>query len=142
MHAASREGEDDFITAAAGASLLIFVFSSRRRHTSCALVTGVQTCALPISLRRQRKNGSGFEEHVPAPGQLHADQIGRASCRERCSVRVDLGGRRIIKKKKQKFIFNIYSLESMTYNTETYMLWKRYAQSEEHANGREHISTC
>src|SRR3546814_18858419 len=23
-------------------------FSSRRRHTSCALVTGVQTCALPI----------------------------------------------------------------------------------------------
>src|SRR3546814_10114345 len=25
-----------------------FVFSSRRRHTSCALVTGVQTCALPI----------------------------------------------------------------------------------------------
>src|SRR3546814_1122728 len=27
---------------------LCFVFSSRRRHTSCALVTGVQTCALPI----------------------------------------------------------------------------------------------
>src|SRR3546814_7026533 len=26
-----------------------FVFSSRRRHTRCALVTGVQTCALPIS---------------------------------------------------------------------------------------------
>src|SRR3546814_3217015 len=28
-----------------------FCFSSRRRHTRCALVTGVQTCALPI-LRR------------------------------------------------------------------------------------------
>src|SRR3546814_3921848 len=27
---------------------LRFFFSSRRRHTSCALVTGVQTCALPI----------------------------------------------------------------------------------------------
>src|SRR3546814_10736592 len=26
----------------------ILFFSSRRRHTSCALVTGVQTCALPI----------------------------------------------------------------------------------------------
>src|SRR3546814_3442155 len=26
-----------------------FCFSSRRRHTRCALVTGVQTCALPIS---------------------------------------------------------------------------------------------
>src|SRR3546814_10316166 len=29
----------------------VFFFSSRRRHTRCALVTGVQTCALPISLR-------------------------------------------------------------------------------------------
>src|SRR3546814_5473215 len=30
--------------------LFFFFFSSRRRHTRCALVTGVQTCALPISL--------------------------------------------------------------------------------------------
>src|SRR3546814_11427533 len=28
--------------------MLFFFFSSRRRHTRCALVTGVQTCALPI----------------------------------------------------------------------------------------------
>src|SRR3546814_14466013 len=28
---------------------VFFLFSSRRRHTRCALVTGVQTCALPIS---------------------------------------------------------------------------------------------
>src|SRR3546814_6222038 len=28
--------------------LLFFFMSSRRRHTRCALVTGVQTCALPI----------------------------------------------------------------------------------------------
>src|SRR3546814_14781825 len=28
--------------------ILFFFFSSRRRHTRCALVTGVQTCALPI----------------------------------------------------------------------------------------------
>src|SRR3546814_19898651 len=33
---------------------VLFFFSSRRRHTRCALVTGVQTCALPIS-------GLGFE---------------------------------------------------------------------------------
>src|SRR3546814_6065776 len=31
---------------------LFFFFSSRRRHTRCALVTGVQTCALPISIMR------------------------------------------------------------------------------------------
>src|SRR3546814_990865 len=41
---------------------VLFFFSSRRRHTRCALVTGVQTCALPIygwgrarSLRDRRK---------------------------------------------------------------------------------------
>src|SRR3546814_5254471 len=31
----------------------VFFFSSRRRHTRCALVTGVQTCALPISTRER-----------------------------------------------------------------------------------------
>src|SRR3546814_6516737 len=31
---------------------MLFFFSSRRRHTRCALVTGVQTCALPISPER------------------------------------------------------------------------------------------
>src|SRR3546814_10920429 len=28
--------------------IVVCFFSSRRRHTRCALVTGVQTCALPI----------------------------------------------------------------------------------------------
>src|SRR3546814_16980137 len=31
-----------------GLEVRVFFFSSRRRHTRCALVTGVQTCALPI----------------------------------------------------------------------------------------------
>src|SRR3546814_2451549 len=31
--------------------VVFFLFSSRRRHTRCALVTGVQTCALPILAR-------------------------------------------------------------------------------------------
>src|SRR3546814_12566204 len=51
---------------------VLFFFSSRRRHTRCALVTGVQTCALPISrsdriladaeavLRRHGERGSGL----------------------------------------------------------------------------------
>src|SRR3546814_810684 len=30
--------------------VIVFFVASRRRHTRCALVTGVQTCALPISL--------------------------------------------------------------------------------------------
>src|SRR3546814_2976187 len=31
--------------------VLFFFFASRIRHTRCALLTGVQTCALPISYR-------------------------------------------------------------------------------------------
>src|SRR3546814_10884363 len=36
---------------------MFFFFSSRRRHTRCALVTGVQTCALPIYPPDQRLDG-------------------------------------------------------------------------------------
>src|SRR3546814_8413006 len=39
---------------------LCFFFSSRRRHTRCALVTGVQTCALPICCRARRTGKQGF----------------------------------------------------------------------------------
>src|SRR3546814_7808076 len=38
----------------------VFFFSSRRRHTRCALVTGVQTCALPISVKRS------YDDWLPA----------------------------------------------------------------------------
>src|SRR3546814_6788516 len=87
--------------------LFIFVFfSSRRRHTSCALVTGVQTCALPIWMMRDN-SGSGkaknnnrdptLKEHEAEGGHKpvrqpsgeeasiggNVRQIGRASCRER-----------------------------------------------------------
>src|SRR3546814_13768284 len=38
----------EYVSAVVDAFLSFFFFSSRRRHTRCALVTGVQTCALPI----------------------------------------------------------------------------------------------
>src|SRR3546814_4982981 len=38
----------DCLVSILGVAFFFFFFSSRRRHTSCALVTGVQTCALPI----------------------------------------------------------------------------------------------
>src|SRR3546814_7978729 len=40
---------------------LFFFFSSRRRHTICALVTGVQTCALPISIKSLAGQKDGNE---------------------------------------------------------------------------------
>src|SRR3546814_4290647 len=39
---------------------MFFFFSSRRRHTRCALVTGVQTCALPIAANKARRIGYGW----------------------------------------------------------------------------------
>src|SRR3546814_10217321 len=44
-----------------------FFFSSRRRHTRCALVTGVQTCALPIFLVGTMVASAFFPGHPHAP---------------------------------------------------------------------------
>src|SRR3546814_20682528 len=38
--------------------IICFFFSSRRRHTRCALVTGVQTCALPICRPHAAQHGA------------------------------------------------------------------------------------
>src|SRR3546814_4486364 len=53
----------------------LFFFSSRRRHTRCALVTGVQTCALPISRAVQqrvngKRGGAGFHRIEPEGGKV------------------------------------------------------------------------
>src|SRR3546814_16217557 len=53
-----------------------FFVSSRRRHTRCALVTGVQTCALPISsARRAEPRSARYREHESQEqgGQIMSD---------------------------------------------------------------------
>src|SRR3546814_2409190 len=63
----------------------LFFFSSRRRHTRCALVTGVQTCALPIS----RAALGLFQQPRPRQGRTRARQ-GQEGARQ---ARVDQGTR-------------------------------------------------
>src|SRR3546814_19504560 len=99
-------------------ALFFFFFSSRRRHTRCALVTGVQTCALPIysAINGGTHNGTGGlrgkghwhhkvghgsrraagrpTRRIAKPQRSEERRVGKS-----VSVRVDLGGRRIIKKK-------------------------------------------
>src|SRR3546814_18138314 len=110
---------------------LCFFFSSRRRHTSCALVTGVQTCALPICRRVRLFHGGGRRAAARHPPPGKGEQARRGLRRLRCrrlaagvqglhpaddgghvdrksvvqgksvSVRVDTGGRRSIKNTKK-----------------------------------------
>src|SRR3546814_6144273 len=63
---------------------MFFFFSSRRRHTRFALVTGVQTCALPISMRAAEV-GQQLEVAFAA---LVAEPIGR-SCGMGAGQRLD-----------------------------------------------------
>src|SRR3546814_19535170 len=116
--------------------VVFFFFSSRRRHTRCALVTGVQTCALPISgpsafpivgwPPRQRLRN-------PDRQMILARSTENSSTKSRCnrlssseagdrksvvsgksvSVRVDLGGRRIIKKKQQNIKINTNNIPTL-----------------------------
>src|SRR3546814_20534950 len=123
--------------------VLIFFFSSRRRHTRCALVTGVQTCALPIYPLEEEPQEEQHHQHEdqtacrsprhrleecldqevatePAEGEregLRADQDEEEDRKSvvwgmRVSGRVDIGGRRIIKKTKSIVKYS----EDETYN--------------------------
>src|SRR3546814_1097303 len=55
-----------FVVLSASICAYLF-FSSRRRHTRCALVTGVQTCALPISGRPRLGWCGRVDGRAPAP---------------------------------------------------------------------------
>src|SRR3546814_3505187 len=49
---------------------VFFFFSSRRRHTRCALVTGVQTCALPIFVSKGSEDGMLYGQRGQGSGRM------------------------------------------------------------------------
>src|SRR3546814_8417103 len=52
-----------------------FFFSSRRRHTRCALVTGVQTCAPPISRAAEKAGSTAATDVVKALNENEFDTV-------------------------------------------------------------------
>src|SRR3546814_3038826 len=86
---------------------MLFFFSSRRLHTRCALVTGVQTCALPISasppggrcegigrsLRAAHGCGIGLAEMAWLCGERNG-YAGSLSVARECSRTAQRGGAR------------------------------------------------
>src|SRR3546814_5161249 len=86
-------------------AVVLFFFSSRRRHTRCALVTGVQTCALPIyltdvlldpaseAMRTMRSRGLPTTLFFDAQGRqvdMHLGEITMPSLKDKMSRRFDL----------------------------------------------------
>src|SRR3546814_7199352 len=88
--------------------ICFFFFSSRRRHTRCALVTGVQTCALPVYSKKgddlvqdtapdaqaEEPDGEGSEESIvhriklAIVGRSEERRVGKecvSTCRSRWS---------------------------------------------------------
>src|SRR3546814_1671670 len=91
----------------------LFFFSSRRRHTRCALVTGVQTCALPICLAQKEPAILARWEETGLYKQLREARTG-----------------------KQRFILH----DGPPYaNGDIHM---GHARSEERRVGKECVSTC
>src|SRR3546814_5167976 len=101
-----------------GIFLFCFFFSSRSRHTRCALVTGVQTCALPIYslfiiitiipssfiiaiIIYLLITTDPYSYHYHNRVIIYKYRSEERRVGKSVSVRVDLGGRRIIKKKNK-----------------------------------------
>src|SRR3546814_3457929 len=89
-----------------------FFFSSRRRHTRCALVTGVQTCALPIC------GGSGL-----APILSIVSRAVEADMHQ--PIHLYFGAR------ETRDVYGLQQLDALM-----------HARSEERRVGKECVSTC
>src|SRR3546814_5162466 len=109
------------------------MFSSRRRHTRCALVTGVQTCALPISrvnevpmIRVSRPNN-----HLPGDRQRFtvAHELGHILLHSTCPPPESSEHARTIEKQAHRF-------------AAAFLLPGDSYRSEAHRVGKECVSTC
>src|SRR3546814_10197974 len=95
-----------------------FFFSSRRRHTRCALVTGVQTCALPIYV-------SAYDRAKLMSADYDATELGLEADEKIRTFQKDAAAR--------AGIFH-HLITLPTYHTA--------ARSEERRVGKECVSTC
>src|SRR3546814_16380192 len=112
--------------------LCYFFFSSRRRHTRCALVTGVQTCALPISspMTTIQQQVRTAEQHLAAVDPVMADVIAKhGPC--------GLAGKR-----RDPFHTLCSSIISQQLSSKAADTIQLRVRSEERRVGKECVSTC
>src|SRR3546814_3189662 len=111
-------------------SILFFFFSSRRRHTRCALVTGVQTCALPIlEIGAEAAGGDfAFEIAVGRGNHAYIDAMERIA-----ADALDLA----VLQRAQKF--GLHRERQFAHFVEEQ---RALVRSEERRVGKECVSTC
>src|SRR3546814_2346037 len=98
----------------------VFFLSSRRRHTRCALVTGVQTCALPISVAEEGlvlggKEGAHQELRIFAIFELDAAFAGIGVHRLALAVADHRRQRRLIIARSEEHTSELQSLMRISY---------------------------
>src|SRR3546814_1624360 len=100
----------------------VFFFSSRRRHTRCALVTGVQTCALPILATRTISSNRVTEKAI----------FGEASFDIVDTLTLTVGGRLFEYRSRPRLQYLPNAFRSFTYSS--VISKDRKARSEEHTS--------
>src|SRR3546814_1801922 len=111
--------------------MMFCFFSSRRRHTRCALVTGVQTCALPIC---ENRGGWACALH---PGEVarHAAPVagGRLAAR-----------RTVVAADRQQPVLagGVLLAQDLGSDGEVAVRVQQVARSDERRVGKECVSTC
>src|SRR3546814_9214476 len=103
----------------------LFFFSSRRRHTRCALVTGVQTCALPICVVAHETASRRAPRHM-VPEDRHAEPGAGGGVDGRSDVEA-------VKGLQDRRRGNRWSEDMKEYS---------HGRSEERRVGKEGVSTC
>src|SRR3546814_17435712 len=105
----------------------VFFFSSRRRHTRCALVTGVQTCALPIAA-----------DFLTVLASMYLHKLRSVALMANLSL-TDCSGRRARRMRTQ--IARAPAIAA-TRSSSSYRTVLHLARSEERRVGKECVSTC
>src|SRR3546814_16695047 len=103
--------------------VFLFFFSSRRRHTRCALVTGLQTCALPIWRACLKRKGKWEQQDTRKPS-FSTSWVKRMNKNQHPQPSTTLRVRHTMP------------------NHETAMTASHCSRSEESRVGKECVSTC
>src|SRR3546814_9731713 len=97
--------------------MINFLFSSRIRHTRCALVTGVQTCALPI-----------FKDASPEPLEVYVSKTDNGTSLYQSTCVVEDEETNTYRCTLDRHFGNEYAIHA--------------ERSEERSVGKECVSTC